>query len=232
MGEGIISGLGERRVAGSGTRRRRPRGWAFTALLVGGCLLDPDDLCSSNEVIWGDDERCVCVEGAAYTATGCVLCGPNEVASAAGCVCADRFVRTTPDAACTEQDPGDPGSPCSANAACVNPSYPHCELRPSGSGYCTNQGCTADASCAEGFRCITSASPPVCRLPPEGAGRPCASAADCAGSEALLCDTFMSQTCLVQDCNLDPNDCFPGTECCNVAPGVPNVCIPAGACSP
>jgi hypothetical protein len=67
-------------------------------------------------------------------------------------------------------------------------------------------------------------------LPPEGAGRPCTRAEDCAGSEALFCDTVMSQSCLVQDCNLDPDNCHPGMECCDVGFGLPPICIPNGAC--
>ncbi|HTV24216.1 MAG TPA: hypothetical protein VMG12_36240 [Polyangiaceae bacterium] len=213
-----------------GARRRRWLRWALACLLAPGCVLDTDDRCGPYEVVYGDDERCVCVNGAAYTPTGCVPCGDFEVAGVTGCVCADGYARPTPEEPCSRQTQGDAGSACSVDAECTNPSYPHCERRASGAGYCTSQGCTTSEACAEGFDCITSASPSVCRLPPEGAGRACTAAADCAGSEALFCDTFQSHTCLVQDCSLDVDDCFPGLECCSVAPGVPNICIPSGAC--
>jgi hypothetical protein len=35
---------------------------------------------------------------------------------------------------------------------------------------------------------------------------------------------------LVQNCTVTPNDCFTGTECCPIA-GLPNLCIPQGACT-
>jgi hypothetical protein len=244
-------------------RRRRNRsraiGWAVVGLLAPGCLVDSDDLCGPNQVIWGDDEVCVCAEGTAYTPTGCVPCGENEQASPAGCVCAAGsarasatepcvpcgehetaspsgcvceagFSRTDPAAPCTELSAGGSGVACAVDAECVNPDYPHCQLRANGTGYCTNTGCTTDTECAEGFRCVTSSSPTICKLPPEGAGRPCMGDAECAGSEALYCDTFMSSSCLVRDCSLDPDDCFPGMECCDVGFGVPPICIPSGTC--
>jgi hypothetical protein len=153
------------------------------------------------------------------------------VTSPNGCICEAGFSRAGAGEPCAELENGGAGSPCSSNAECMNPAFPHCELRTSGGGYCTNEGCTGNSDCAPGFSCVTSGSVPVCRLPPEGAGRPCTSDADCAGTEALYCDLFVSHGCLVRDCSLDPDSCFPGMECCTVAPGVPNLCIPAGACT-
>jgi hypothetical protein len=241
-------------------KRRRALRWLLAGLLAPGCVLDSDDLCGPNQVIWGDDdELCVCAEGTAYTPTGCVPCGENELGTAAGCVCATGYARATAADACVlcgehavaspsgctcesgfgRSSPLEPcaellvagaGADCASDAECVNPAYPHCQLRASGSGYCTNTGCATDTECADDFRCVTSSSPAVCKLPPEGEGRPCMTPGDCAGSEATFCDSFMTFSCLVQNCSLDPNDCFPGTECCDVGFGLPPICIPTGAC--
>jgi hypothetical protein len=42
------------------------------SLLALGCVLDSDDRCGPNQVIWGKDELCICAEGFAYMPTGCV----------------------------------------------------------------------------------------------------------------------------------------------------------------
>lgn len=240
-------------------RWRAVRAALGTTLL--GCVLDPDDRCGPYQTIWGDNERCVCEAGAAYTPTGCVPCGENEVvtpnagcgcamgfaratpaepcapcgehevSSANGCICEPGFSRAAPGEPCAELAGGGAGSLCTSDAECMNPTYPHCELRITGTGYCTNVGCTSSADCVQGFSCVTSSSPSVCRLPPEGAGRPCASPEDCAGTEALFCDIFVSNSCLVMECSLDPDSCYPGMECCDVGNGLPTICIPQGACT-
>lgn len=239
--------------------RRRMLRWLMPGLLVPGCVLDTEDRCGPNQVLWTNDQRCICAEGTAFTATGCVPCGENEVGTAAGCVCADGYARASATEACTQcgenasatptgcvcdagfsrSSPGEScmaiasggsGSPCTSEPDCTNPDYPYCQIGITGDGYCTSAGCATDADCADGFSCVTSSSPSVCRLPPEGAGVPCATPTECAGTEALFCDTFVSHTCLVQDCSLAPNDCFPGMECCNVGAGIPLICIPAGSC--
>lgn len=250
---------------GAGVRdARRRRTWllrlALSAPLLG-CVLDPDDRCGPYQTIWGDNERCVCEDGAAYTPTGCVPCGENEVVtpngcgcamgfarasaseacapcgehevtSASGCICEVGFGRAAPGEPCAELEGGGAGSPCGNDAECMNPTYPHCHVRSTGAGYCTNLGCTGNGECSPGFTCVSSSSSPsVCLLPPDGAGRPCVGPADCAGTEALFCDTFQSQSCLVMECSLDPDNCFPGMECCSVGVGLPTICIPAGACT-
>ena len=67
-----------RDAVGRSTPRRRV--WLLRAALsvpMLGCVLDPDDRCGPYQTIWGDNERCVCEEGAAYTPTGCVPCGEH-----------------------------------------------------------------------------------------------------------------------------------------------------------
>lgn len=193
-----------------------------------GCVIDSKDLCGPNQVTWGDDERCVCAPGTAYTDQGCVTCGEHEVASANGCVCDTGFARSAPDQACIEP-PAELGKACSSDADCSAP-LGHCQLGASG-GYCTSTGCSSPADCLGGYDCITGASPSYCRRPPLGAGKTCASPADCAGTEALFCDTFFTFTCIVQDCNVSANDCFTGLTCCDgSAYSIPNLCVPS--CAP
>jgi hypothetical protein len=215
---------------GKPRRRWRAARWMLLGLLGHGCVLDSDDLCGPGQVIWGDDQRCICGEGLAYTAEGCVPCGANETAStAAGCVCNAGYARPAPAQACAVIPDGI-GDACDSNTECLNSAYSHCQLGGVGGGYCTTTGCTGPADCTGGFVCETSASPTYCKRPPFGAGRPCTAPADCADTEATFCDTIVSQSCLVQNCTVTPNDCFAGMECCPIA-GLPNLCIPQGACT-
>lgn len=211
-------------------KRRRMARWAVLGLLAPGCVLDSDDLCGPNQVIWGDDQRCVCAEGTAYTPEGCVACGENEMASPAGCLCVAGFARPAADQACAPI-PAGIGQTCTTDTDCLNPDFARCQVDGANPGYCTSTGCGSRADCPSGYFCNTGASPTYCR-PPEGAGRPCTGPADCAGTDAIFCDTFVSQTCLVQDCNLAPDDCIAGSECCDLTNfGIPlNLCIAAGAC--
>ncbi len=204
--------------------RRHVTAWVALAFPAFACVLDTDDLCGPNQVIWGDDDRCVCAEGMGYTPQGCVPCGSNEISSPAGCVCNAGYARPAAGQACEEVQIG---APCTADAECSNPLYTHCQVTPFG-GYCTAAGCASSAECTSGYACDTGASPSYCKRPPVGAGVACALPEDCAGTEALFCDTFVSLSCLVQDCDDAANPCFEGTECCPF--GGVNICIPAGAC--
>lgn len=212
-------------------RRSKWRGvvLALPGLIALGCVLDDDDLCGPNQVIWGDDQRCVCAEGTMYTADGCVPCGANETSSPAGCTCDAGYARSGPGQPCLEI-PAGIGDACASSAECTNPDYPHCELTGAG-GYCTKQNCATPADCSGGFACNLNATPSYCQRPPVGAGQACAVPEDCAGTEAIFCDTIVSGTCLVQDCSLAPDDCFTGMECCDMSAfALPNLCIPEGQC--
>jgi hypothetical protein len=69
-------------------------------------------------------------------------------------------------------------------------------------------------------------------VPPVGLAKPCTSAADCAGTEATYCDTFVTMGCLVEGCNLEVDDCYTGYECCDLSAfGIPlPLCIEEGQC--
>ncbi len=125
------------------------------------------------------------------------------------------------------------GADCSVDEPCQDSSYPHCQLVDGTSGYCTISDCTSTADCEGGYVCDLSASPSYCKRPPLGAGMPCTSNDDCAGTDATYCDIFVSMTCLVENCSLDPNDCFEGSECCDLSAfGIPQpLCLPTGACA-
>ncbi|WP_437587478.1 hypothetical protein [Sorangium sp. So ce1000] len=208
-------------------------------------------------------ESCVCAAGYAATKTGCVRCGENEDVGASGCVCKAGYGRadaTSPCAACGENEvTGATGAcecaagfsrasaeaPCTAtpaglNAACdtatmpcSDATYNHCHALSGTTGYCTRQGCSGAADCADGYMCDLTVAPSYCRRPPVGAGKTCASDADCAGTEATYCNIYETQKCQVQGCTLSPNNCFTGTVCCDLTDsGVAQYqCVAEGSCT-
>jgi hypothetical protein len=198
--------------------------------LFAGCVYDSSERCDEGQVQF-DELRCVCPEGSVPRADGCVACGENEVAGASGCACADGYSRTSDQAPCEANMTGQ-GDACSAEVPCPDAAYPHCEASVGQSGYCTTTGCTSSADCSGGYACDSAASPSICKRPPLGAGRACASAADCAGTEATFCDAVVTHTCRVEGCSLSPDDCFEGTECCDLSVfGVPQpICVDQGGC--
>jgi hypothetical protein len=220
-------------VRGCSTRSRKGALLLLTlgALVAGACVYDADDRCSPGQVLL-TDSSCGCAPGSAFTPQGCVPCAENEVAGPNGCICAEGLSRPTPDAAC-QAPPQELGVACDTQSApCTSPTYDHCQIVSGSSGYCTTSGCSSSAECQGGYACDTAASPPFCRRPPLGAGNPCESPADCAGTEATWCDTFMTHTCLVQGCSVSAQDCFVGEECCDLSRfGLPApLCLPQGAC--
>jgi hypothetical protein len=205
--------------------------FAFLGAIPSACVYDASDRCGPNQVMY-EDLRCVCDAHSAPTATGCELCGADEVPSAAGCACKDGYAR--PDAAgeCKPVPMG-LGATCDLAAPNCDAEFSHCEAGADGSGYCTSTGCTSADDCTGGYACDATVTPSVCRRPPVGLGKSCASAADCAGTEATYCDTFQTQSCQVEGCSLAPNNCFSGFECCDLSAfHVPQpLCVPQGACN-
>jgi hypothetical protein len=198
----------------------------LTSAMLGACLFDPDDRCGENQVVLGENLRCVCAEGYARTEAGCVACGEHEMVTPTGCACEDGYVRPTANAACVPQ--GSLGSECDDDAPCNDPVYSYCE--PEG-GYCTNTDCESSEDCQGGYACDTSADPAICRRPPTGLGVSCTSDADCADYDATFCDLVVARQCLVQGCTVEPNDCFEGYTCCDFKPFVPQpICIPGNSC--
>lgn len=220
-----------------GASRLRPGNLAVLLALVGllpaGCVYDSSNRCGPHEVLYGDSSRCVCDSSSVSTPSGCVPCGEHELASATGCVCETGFAKPSPDAAC-EEAPTALGEPCSDSMPCTDATFDYCATGADGSGYCTTSDCADSEECSNGYVCDTSASPSYCQRPPVGAGMSCTSDADCAGTEATFCDTVVQHVCLVQGCDVSANDCFSGTECCDLSAfGIPEpICIPEGMCMP
>lgn len=201
---------------------------ALLALIASACTFDPDDRCGQHQ-IYNNHDRCVCEEGAALTATGCVPCGEHELPGADRCVCVVGYSRPAEGAAC-EPTPEALGAACSADAPCADPTYDHCQPAANQTGYCTNRGCTSSSECSAGYACDLSTSPSVCKQPPLGQGKLCMTASDCADGEATYCEAIRTHQCLVQNCSLSPNNCFEGWTCTDLSMyGLPNLCIAGGA---
>lgn len=205
--------------------------FALLGALPSACVYDSSEPCGPHQVMYGDKLRCVCDATSAPTPTGCTPCGAHEVPGATSCVCEAGYSRPSADAACAETPTG-LGTACDATTPCADPAFSHCQIVDGGSGYCTTIDCTGPEDCTGGYACDTTGSPSFCRRPPVGAGMSCTSNADCEGTEATSCDTFMSHTCLVQGCSLTPDNCFSGTACCDLSKfGAPQpLCLPEGAC--
>jgi hypothetical protein len=208
-------------------------------------------------------ESCICAEGYLTTATGCKKCGENEIVGATACVCKDNYGRTNENASCEpcgknevtsatgtcecksgfgkespkaecKPLPAGIGVACDATATpCTDATYNYCYTGSATTGYCTTQGCATNGDCENGYMCDLNSTPSYCRRAPLGAGKVCTTDADCAGTEATYCDKDFSKTCLVQGCTVTPDNCFTGTECCDLSQyGLSQpLCIAAGFCT-
>ncbi|WP_437298276.1 hypothetical protein [Sorangium sp. So ce426] len=214
-----------------------------------GCVYDSEKPCGPGQTLRAESEYfevCVCAEGHAATAAGCVRCGENEEVGPSGCLCkagygradaavscsacgenevtgatgacecAPGFSRASAEAPCTATPAGLAAACDTATTPCPEAAYSYCHAASGTSGYCTSQGCEGPADCAVGYMCDLTVAPSYCRRPPIGAGKPCAGDADCAGTEATYCNVQLTQKCQVQGCTLSPNNCFTGTVCCDL----------------
>jgi hypothetical protein len=209
------------------------RWWPIVfAVAAVACIYDADDRCGPNMQLSAVDS-CACVEGYVLDGAVCVACPDGELESRGSCVCPPGFNKPTAGAPCEKTAAvATLGSACSLAEPCKSDEYPFCAEASNAESYCTSNGCRATSECSEGYACVQAASASFCRRSPSGMGKPCESAADCAGTEATYCETLISHSCLVQDCSLEADDCFEGWECCDVsAYGMPKpICVPAGEC--
>jgi hypothetical protein len=209
-------------------------GWwpiVFSVVAVA-CIYDADDRCGPNMKL-SEVDSCQCVAGFVLDGAACIPCPEGELASMGSCVCPPGFERPSAGEPCQEASSvGGLGSACSQAEPCESEEYAFCAQAGNGESYCTRAGCNASEECEDGYACEQAANASFCRRSPTGMSRPCEAAADCAGTEATYCETLISQSCLVQDCNLAVNDCFEGWECCDVSSyGMPRpLCVPAGEC--
>ena len=90
--------------------------------------------------------------------------------------------------------------------------------------------------CADDEFCDLSLAPPDCVPVATGQGEPCETPEECASFGADFCETFISHSCLVQNCSPEYNNCSEGYICCDFASwGLPTLCVNAeasgGSCS-
>ena len=207
---------------------------AYVALLSAGCLLEADRSCGSNQELT-EVNVCICSANAVVSETApgaCVLCGANQVVLGGKCTCTEGFIAGPGDVC--QPKPSGLGDACDpAVPVCTNPLFPSCQAGSSGGGYCTKAGCAAAGDCPSGYGCDTNVAGGVCKRAPTGQGKACASDAECAGTEAIVCGAPLLNSCLVQGCSTTTvGSCFPGYLCCDLtALGVAkNLCLPLAKC--
>jgi hypothetical protein len=185
---------------------------ALSASLLAACIVeDGDKACGPNQVkVSSDGARyCECADGFILDPRdkiGCIPCAENEESVNGECQCVEGYTRPSEGALCSTSTLG---APCSPSEPCMG-EFPVCAAE----GYCTFEGCaSSDACMLPGWLCAEG----VCKKPPEGYGKECASADDCADTEATYCDTFRTHSCLVQGCGKGL-PCPGDWSCCDLAP--------------
>lgn len=73
---------------------------------------------------------------------------------------------------------------------------------------------------------------PAATSPPRGLGASCSSHDDCADYDATYCESIQLGQCLVRGCQLAPDDCYQGWECCDLSSfGFQDtLCLPEDSC--
>jgi len=208
-------------------RMSRISGVLLGLTLLGGassCLYDSADRCDPNQRFDEPTGICVCTGNTITGDHGCTPCGENQVAMNDSCVCADGYEMAGGVCAIAPKGLGAACDP--AGVACADATYSQCRVDKT-DGYCTNS-CSTTADCSSGYACDTAASPSTCKRPPIGQGMTCASDKDCAGGEALHCETISGHVCLQSACTAS-SDCFIGYSCCPLKSLVgTNLCVPKG----
>lgn len=181
-----------------------------------GCILS-DTKCDAHQVQSSAElHACTCEPGyvSSPAGYGCIACGENEETKADKCVCKQGFVRANETAPCEASEGSVLGADCSADQACSGENG-YCALTES-EPYCTRQGCTRNDDCPADWRCGKDGDKRFCQKPPQGFGKHCTAAADCAGQEAAFCETLMTNMCIVSDCLPHPGDCPSQSSCCDL----------------
>lgn len=221
---------------GEPTRRRRPReAWALAALAaLAACVYDASDRCGPNQTFV--DGYCECAANAVPepAANRCRPCGANEHPAGDVCVCDVGYGRTSASAPCAMLE--GLGVACDPATPVCSGTFSACRTSPIG-GYCTKPDCTTDGDCPADWICTPEpgSARRSCKRPPVGQGKRCSSDAECVGTEAPLCDTLYTKTCLVTGCTpaaAGPGDCQGRTICCDLSKfDLPQtVCVPLTSC--
>ncbi len=198
--------------------KRRPGlrlAWGLVCLITGttGCLVN-ESRCDANQVRDPDNAGlCKCIANAVLSPNGygCDKCSETEEIRGGKCECVPGYVRGAAGG-CEKSTTSTLWEPCSEAEPCTEP-YPLCATV-GGSQYCTNTGCKKNEDCPEDFVCRSEGAVSFCSKV-VGMIKTCATAADCAGTEALYCETLQAKVCLVQDC-VSSAACPSGWSCCDL----------------
>ncbi len=171
--------------------------------MAGGCLVDSDNLCD---------------EGQTLTSLG-------------GCACPEGSVLSDDKHGCTEvvPPPAGLGVLCSETTPCVDDIFDFCASAPAGD-YCTSDECITRDDCEAGYACNLIGEVAFCQRPPIGQGKSCTTHEDCVDGEAVYCESYLTDQCLVRECS--PGSCFDDWDCCDLNPfGVEEtLCVPKDEC--
>jgi hypothetical protein len=193
---------------------------------AGGCVYDTSERCGPAMELDATLDVCVCAPNAVVTGLGCTACTVDEVVVNGACGCAPGSTKNSDNVCARVAGLGDS---CDSATPCTDAKYSFCAPTTGGvatSNTCT-QACSSDADCDSAYTCATWETQPYCREF-EGVGKTCSSAADCAGTDAMFCDTFQSHTCIVNGCSLSANECPKGTMCCDFSSfGLGTLCAEA-----
>lgn len=121
------------------------------ALTAAGCVYDSSQPCGPGQVLKVSSEyseACVCADGYAAAATGCVKCSANEMVGTSGCVCKAGYGR---------KDATTPCAACGANEA--TGATGACECATGFSRATADAPCTASATSGQGVACDTVTAP-------------------------------------------------------------------------
>jgi hypothetical protein len=201
-------------------------------MLLGSCIYDPDHPCGAHQTY--KDGHCFCETTSRINAqnTGCEPCGEHEVGVSNLCLCADNYARETEQGPCLPLGEAF-GRACDpTDNPCTDPVYAYCYVPSDGKEpYCTKQGCKFNQDCGTAYGCEIDASPSFCKKYPVGLAKACTANADCAGTEATYCDTFVARICLVQNCASAEVTCYANSVCCDYSNlGTPvSVCVDPAA---
>ncbi|MET0344015.1 MAG: hypothetical protein ABW252_23580 [Polyangiales bacterium] len=200
--------------------------WALVCLAMGtaGCIVN-ESRCDVNQVrLEGNDGLCACVENAVPSARGygCDLCSDTELARGDRCECKPGFERGA-SGACERSATSTFRQPCSAAEPCTEP-YPLC-ANVAGDQFCTKPGCTTNADCPTDYVCRSEGDVRFCG-PLTGLGKKCETTGECAGTEAVYCETLQAKVCLSQGCT-STSACPSGWSCCDLARFIQtSLCVP------
>jgi hypothetical protein len=176
------------------------------------CVYDSDEVCDHDRDL--KSGQCVCKKGTVDKDGRCVKSEAKPAAMPAN------------DAGGSDGGPAGIGASCSHDDPCQGELGFCLIAQDQDEGYCTKQGCSADADCGDAFYC-SNESPRNCRRFPTGQGDPCTTQDDCKGYDASYCTIGnpFGVACAVPYCT--EGSCPPDLTCFDASmfsPGTPKLC--------